>query len=271
MSARNTSALPPLGIFAWFGVPIPFQERMKIIKDAGFEATSVWWEEKDAEKRKLRHLAPDAVRGAGLYLENIHVPYRGCNDLWASDTAKRENAVDRHIGWVNDCARHEIPRMVMHVTTGKRLPPPNDEGVDAVRRLVGAAEDHSVRIALENSRSMQHLEALLARIDSPNLGLCYDVGHDWAWADEPFHLLDAWGNRLLTTHLSDNNGKRDHHWIPGEGTIDFDRLSQSLDWSSYAGVLSLEVVPKDKKEDPEVFLARAYQAACKLRERLLHR
>lgn len=38
----------PLGIFSWFGFVLPFQERIALIKEAGFTATSLWWEDEDA-------------------------------------------------------------------------------------------------------------------------------------------------------------------------------------------------------------------------------
>ena len=38
----------PLGIFSWFGFVLPFEERITLIKEAGFTATSIWWEDEDA-------------------------------------------------------------------------------------------------------------------------------------------------------------------------------------------------------------------------------
>jgi hypothetical protein len=35
-----------LGMFAWFGYDLPMRERLQIIKDAGFDATALWWDEK---------------------------------------------------------------------------------------------------------------------------------------------------------------------------------------------------------------------------------
>lgn len=30
------------GIFSWFGFPIPMEERLRMIKDAGFDSVLLW-------------------------------------------------------------------------------------------------------------------------------------------------------------------------------------------------------------------------------------
>lgn len=268
-SAASASPVAPrLGLFAWFGVPIPFVERMSLIRDAGFEATSLWWEEDDETRRRLRDLAPDIVRNAGLHLDNLHAPYAGCNALWSDNATERLAMIDRHLGWVEDCARHDVPMLVMHVTQGNTVAPPNAHGLDSMRRIVSAAEKRDLRIAIENTRGEQHIHWILDQIDNPALGLCYDSSHDWLYAADPVALLSRWGHRVMTTHLSDTDGRRDRHWLPGEGAVDFERIAAQPAWQQYAGTCLLEVVPKDRSEDVRGFLARAYDAGCATRERL---
>ncbi|MCC6491307.1 MAG: TIM barrel protein [Candidatus Hydrogenedentes bacterium] len=268
-SAANARPVAPrLGLFAWFGVPIPFVERMSLVREAGFEATSLWWEEDDEKRRRLRDLAPDIVRNACLHLDNLHAPYVGCNALWSGDAVERLAMVDRHLGWVEDCALHDVPMLVMHVTQGSTVAPPNAHGLDSMRRIVGAAEERELRIAIENTRGEQHVDWILDDIDSPALGLCYDSSHDWLYAAEPVALLSRWGHRVMTTHLSDTDGRRDRHWLPGEGAVDFERIAAQPAWQQYVGTCLLEVVPKDRAEDVRGFLARAYESGRALRDRL---
>ena len=56
-----------------------------MIRDAGFGATALWWGEDSDRARELRAIVPDLVRNAGLFIDNIHVPYQGCNELWVTD------------------------------------------------------------------------------------------------------------------------------------------------------------------------------------------
>ena len=242
---------------------VPFAVRMAMIRDAGFGSTCLWWEEGRPEVRRLRHLAPDIVRKQGLRLDNIHVPYRWCNDLWSPKEERRRAAVERHLRWVDDCRRHGIPVLVMHVTMGKRVPPPNALGIDSLRRIVDDAETSGVAVAIENTRSDRHIEALFQAIPSPSLGLCFDTSHDVLYGDPPLQLLKDWGYRLAATHFSDTDGKRDYHWLPGTGIVDFDSIAAHLP-ESYTGCFMLEVAPT--RRDPSLidYLANAHESAVTL-------
>lgn len=253
-----------LGIFlSARGVDVPFPVRMAMIRDAGFGATCLWWEEERPEARRLRHLAPDIVRKNGLHLDNIHVPYRWCNDLWSPKEERRRAAVERHLGWVDDCRSHGIPLLVMHVTMGRRLPPPNALGIDSLRRIVEAAETSGVTVAVENTRSARHIEALFHAIPSWNLGLCFDTSHDFLYGDPPLQLLKHWGHRLAATHFSDTDGRRDYHWLPGAGSIDFEAIAAHLP-ESYTGGYMLEVAPTPREVTLGDFLSKAHASAITL-------
>ena len=252
------SAHPKMGIFAWFGIRIPFADRMRMIRDAGFQATSLWWEQDDPSWRRLCQDMPDMARSAGLFLDNAHVPFRRCGALWSPRESERRAAVDEHIAWVEDCARHRIPRMVMHVTSSHRPPAPDGFGLESLRRILDAAEDLEVELVIENTRSSAHIDHLLEAFDSPALRLCYDSGHDALHAERPMDLLRAWGHRLGGLHLSDTDGRLDRHWIPGEGIVDFEALARAFPWRTYSGTHLLEVVPRDPEEPPAAFLNRAH-------------
>lgn len=252
---------PTLGLYAWFGIPVPITDRLKMIHDAGFDSTGLWWEEENEQRRRLRHLLPNLVRRIGLHIDNFHAPYAGCNALWSNNDDDREAMVSRHTGWVEDCARHGVDTLVMHVTQGTATPPPNDSGLDSVRRIVEVGENNGVTIAIENTRSTPHIDWLLERIPSTRLGLCYDSSHDWLYSAEPGALLRRWGRRVVTTHFSDTDGRRDQHWLPRLGVIDFPAIRDAGPWPSFDGCLMLEVVPQRRKQSAEVFLNDAYRAA----------
>ena len=56
-----------------------------------------------------------------------------------------------------------------------------------------------------------------------------------------FEMLDSVHNRLAFTHLHDNDGIRDQHLVPGNGTIDWQRFMQDLDRYGYSGPLNFEL------------------------------
>lgn len=250
-----------LGLHASFGYRLPFGERMRLLREAGFEATALWWEERKPEARAMRHLAPDLARKAGLYLDNLHAPYFACNDLWSDNALRRDDAVALHTGWIEDCARHRVPRLVVHVTLGKSPAPPSPEGLDSFLRLTEAAETAGVVLAIENTHSPRHVAFLLEHIDSARLALCFDVAHDRVHSREPLALLRQWGHRLAVLHLSDCDPRRDRHWLPGEGSLDFAAVGAHLNRRALPGVYLLESVGRGHKRTAEEFLVDAIEAA----------
>lgn len=257
----------PLGIHTWFGLRVPYLERLSMIRAAGFEAVSVWWEEDREGARELRERVPGAVRDVGLVLDHLHVPYRGCDDLWSSDGEKRRAMVSRHLGWVEDCARHKVPTMVMHATLSTRAERDVDAGLGSFAALAERAGVLGVTVAVENTREPEPIGAVLAAIDAPALAFCYDVSHDHLYSAGPRALLRDWGHRLATTHFSDTDLRLDRHWLPGEGAIDFGAVADEFP-AAYGGPILLEVVARDRAQGPEAFLTQAFAAATWLADRL---
>jgi sugar phosphate isomerase/epimerase len=255
--------IPPLGIFSWSGYHTSLAERLWMVKSAGFESTTIWWgEENELYRTGQKHLIADMVRSEGLYFENIHVPFDHCNDLWSQDSPLREGIISQHLAWIDDCARYEIPMLVMHISRGHRINP-NKHGIESLSEIVRAAEDAKVIVAIENTRSIRLLDHVFAEIQSPCLGLCYDSSHDWIYSEEKTGILKRHGHLLLATHFSDNDSSIDRHWIPGEGVIDWNKIAESFPKDTYKGVLTLEVVPsrRGKRISHAEFLKLAYERA----------
>ncbi|EGW38855.1 sugar phosphate isomerase/epimerase family protein [Desulfosporosinus sp. OT] len=250
----------PLGIFSWFGFVLPFQERLRLIKEAGFTATSIWWEDEDTPWQIKKESMPQLVRDTGLVLENLHVPYNNSNELWSEHESVRFEFLQRHTRWLYDCANYHIPMMVMHLTEEVNHSAPNGYGLKSMLELVKVAEELGVIIAIENTRRSDNVPYLLSKIRSNYLGFCYDSSHHFLSDKQDFSLLVNFGDRLVTTHLSDNDGLADRHWLPGHGIIDWAMVAQRFP-TGYRGVLTLEAYPmaEEREESPQVYLKRAYQ------------
>jgi sugar phosphate isomerase/epimerase len=257
----------PLGLFSYIGYELPLHKRLELIARAGFDATSVWWgEEEEICRRGMHRQAAEMVRDRGLFLEFVHVPYQECNAFWSENASDRDRAVAQHLAWVQDCAELGIPMMVMHPARGSYEGPINKHGVESIARIVSAAEDARVVIAIENTRRMDCIDPIFSDIESPNLGFCYDSSHERLCTEDTGILLRRLGDRLRTTHLSDNDGLYDHHWLPGEGVIDWLAIADAFPAKNYTGCFTLEVVPGKlaKTTTPAEFLAEAFTRANQL-------
>ena len=262
----------PLGIYAWFGFKLPLEKRLRLIADAGFTTTCVWFghEEEMVQDGRADQI-PALVRDTGLILENIHAPFWHSNYLWAESKNDQSTIRQELSNTLLFCGKYHIPIMVMHLTAGNTPHPPNQSGLQLIGDLIKQAEDLGVTIALENSEGYgnHYLEFVFSNIRSTKLGFCYDSSHDFIAKEFRRRALEKWGSLLVTTHLSDNNGIKDDHLLPGRGTIDWHSVMKSFP-KSYKGTLMLEVdgPEANKGFTPKEFLSTAYQKACQLSKML---
>ena len=255
-----------LGIAAWFHRGVQFLDRFKMMRDAGFDTTCLWWEEKNERGREFRDRAPEIVRAAGLTLDNIHVPYDWAAKLWSANGPTRLEAVAKHVSWVEDCGRHGVARMVMHLVLGTKDPWRLEDGLDSMLRIVEAGEKHGVTVAIENTRCAERIDLILDRIPSFRLGLCFDSAHDLLYSPEPLDLLSSLGHRLTATHFSDTDGRRDYHWLPGKGCVDFESIARTLGSQRYDGSLMIESVSREDATQAPAYLEAARGGLLAMRD-----
>ena len=68
-----------IGIYTWFGFRHPFNEIIKLIKNAGFQSVMTWWGDEYKEINGSKEIEPEIIRNNGLILENTHFSFTGIN------------------------------------------------------------------------------------------------------------------------------------------------------------------------------------------------
>jgi len=230
---------------------------------AGFRRTEL-----TAESEIWRdHGYPDATefRAALQRLDiepfTMHTPYNGVN-IASLDEDIRVAAVKRIADSMRFAGAVGVKTVIVH-PSGR--PGPNEapfrlEAMGAatecayrsVSELVKTAGETGVRIALENLssvglpcrplKSVQELRALIADFPRDLVGLCLDVGHACISGFDPAEQARLGSDRLWALHLQDVDGKRDCHWVPGRGIIDWMSLGQALSDIGFGGAWTLEVL-----------------------------
>ncbi|HVP64675.1 MAG TPA: sugar phosphate isomerase/epimerase family protein [candidate division Zixibacteria bacterium] len=106
-----------------------------------------------------------------------------------------------------------------------------DEGLTAVEHLRAFARPLGVQILLENIpnelTTAEQLSQLIRVSHFDDVGVCFDFGHARIGAGvratfEPLKHL------IRSTHVHDNDGTRDAHLVPGEGSIDWTEAMELL-------------------------------------------
>lgn len=132
--------------------------------------------------------------------------------------------------------------------------------------IVKYAEEKGIKIAVENLLPhlvcgyAQEILNLINRINSNNVGICFDSSHA-NLAEKPAEVLKKFSQKLITLHMSDNLGRYDDHLLPGKGKINFRELVKILKEISYEGVFMMEVLGDIKGQDPYKVLRSMYSAA----------
>jgi len=251
------------GIYFWFNYPIPYIDRLNLIKQTGFDEIMLWWGDQFQDIDGPKERIPVLAAKAGLHIENVHSDFENANLLWV-DQLGWQDVVNRYLECIDDCHDYDIPAMVLHLTSGDTPPEPSELGIDRMKRIVDRAEQKNVRIALENLRKPEYLDYVYDRIDSDRLKFCYDSGHE-NYRSSKSDLLKRHGGKLISLHLHDNDGTEDQHMLPGEGNIAWDDIAAKLKKINYKGTISLEVTNdmpvKYKSMTAEEFLAEAYKRA----------
>ena len=88
---------------------------------------------------------------------------------------------------------------------------------------------------------------LIEAVNEPNLGAILDTGHQYAQKEILPLSIAKLKDRLFYLHLSDNDGCRNDHFVPGEGTIDWVGFFEALKIIDYRGYAGLDIAKT--KED----------------------
>ncbi len=250
-----------LTIFDWFGYTIPYKERYRIIKEAGFDGVLLYWSDEFGNTDYKSF--PKYARESGLFIENIHTSFESINSIWL-DNQEGKRIEDYLLQCVDDCKVFEISTMIVHLSSGDSPPPMNIFGLDRIKRIVEKAEKYRIHVALENLRNSESLAYVLGQVDSPYIGYCYDSGHHHC-RNPKDDLITRYGSRLMALHLHDNDGTDDQHCLPFEGTIDWDKTMRNISQAGYSGAIALEVTNRGYENiSAEDFLRMAFERAKKL-------
>ena len=255
-----------LSIVDYFGYNLPPQERLRLIKEAGFSSVMLLWADYFDNDYNL---FPEYASNIGLQIENAHAPYLRANYLWKG-TLDGQAAYEELVACITECAAQGIQTVVMHPENKNRtetveLPQDFSTGLDRMKRIVGMAERLNTNIAVENMSRPEYLDVIFKNIQSDKLGFCFDSGH-WNVFTPKSDLLSLYGHKLKAVHLHDNDGIDDWHALPFSGSIDWNDMATKLAGSTYPGVAALEIGNKkfESVTDPLDFLRLAVGRAKKI-------
>ena len=230
-------------------------DHVDMIAQIGWEAFFTGW-----DRNNLERWANEAARN-GLIYQSIHSPFGGQHKvsyMW-QDREEGKFVTDQLIACVEDCARFDIPVMVIHPFIGFREHTPTQIGLDNYARVVEVANKLGVKLGFENVEGEEYLAALMEKFwNEPCCGFCLDTGHEQCYNGGK-DMMALYGEKLCHTHFNDNLGiilppdasvdltwHNDLHLTMGDGIVDWKGVMDRIDASPYEGPLICELTRGNK-------------------------
>lgn len=259
------------------------REHLADIAGHGFEAVEVF-----ATRAHFDYHDPRAAAELGEWLSDLRLSFHsmhapiveairggkwvGLYSIAAGDETRRKAAIAEVAATLNVARTVPFQYLVLHlgIPDGQQVPR-GDNQRDAARRSVeeiaSLASEVNVRVALEvmpnalsSAAAICHL--IEDELDGVDVGICLDYGHANLMGDLS-DAIETVSGHLWTTHVHDNDGRKDDHRVPFAGRIGWDAAMMETQKIGYDGVLMFEVADTG---DPMEVLKRTVKA----RERLEH-
>jgi sugar phosphate isomerase/epimerase len=259
------------------------REHLAAVAARGFEALELY-----ATRTHFDYHDPAAAVALGGWLEDtglslhaVHAPttvgFSGGKwgetlSLAAGDEGRRQMAVSETVTSLGLASVVPFEHLVMHLGVPSPDAGANSRSAAArsLEEVAEAAEAVGVSLAIElipNALSLppRLVQWLEEDLELDRAGICLDVGHAHL-AGDVMDAVETCSGHIVTTHVHDNDGRRDDHLVPGHGTIDWEGVMMAFQKVGYDGAWIFELAPAG---DWRGALERAAGVRTRL-ERLLH-
>jgi len=244
-----------LSSFIYFNYPL--SEAIRRTAAAGFDGIDIWGGRPHAYRRDLspeeiaelrRILAGEGLAIASFIPAQFRYPTSLCspNDTIRRDSVSyiqesTETAAALGARIVSVCPGHTIYGQSMEDGWGRLS--------ESLADIAEFARRYDMRIAIEPADKYETdlvptcAEALklIGELRYANLGVVLDNGHAHVVGESAVEAVQMLGPRLFHVHIDDNNGLRDQHLVPGEGTFEFPPFITALHKAGYDGFLAAEL------------------------------
>ena len=216
----------------------------------------------DAEK-----MAEDVLK-TGVKIWSIHIPFGPVPEWDPSNWAEneRKETVKRILPYFELAKKTGACRLVLHASFEPVENNERQNRVEAFKRTLDELEKKSaetgVLLCIENlprtCMGNTGKEMLQLLEGHPDCYICCDTNHMLQESTEDFIRICE--DKIRTLHISDYDGEDERHWLPGEGTVCWDKVAELL--RNYDGVYMMEL--KEHRDGSEYTPEEAARALKKV-------
>jgi fructoselysine 3-epimerase len=246
-----------LSISSFVYLNYPLDETIRRVAAAGYDGIDIWGGRPHAYRRDLSAEASASLRRLldeqGLAVASfIPAQFRYPTSLCSPIDIIRSDSIDYICDSIATAAGLGAP--VVSVCPGHSLFGQTQDDAwsrlaDSLRKIASRAGDYGIRIALEPAdryeTDLVHTTAgalrLLGEVGRSEVGVVLDNGHCEVVGERADEAVANLGDKLYHVHLDDNDGRRDQHLIPGEGSCDIPSFMRALKRIDYSGYVTAEL------------------------------
>jgi sugar phosphate isomerase/epimerase len=194
------------------------------------------------------------IRSLGMDVWTLHLPYGPLYDVSEIDQEKNQRIITRHVRFMELAHQWQIDKVVLHPSYEPIKEKERAERMavcrNALIKLAAEAERLGIAIAAEClprtclGNTSAEMQKLISADD--RLGICCDVNH--LFQEPPEQFIRKLGPRIISLHVSDNDGVDERHWMPGRGVIQWKEVIDALAEQRYEGPFMFEVAQADPAE-----------------------
>ena len=207
---------------------------LKTMAELGFTATFYMSKTVERMEQLSRLCAAENIR-----FDTLHAPFDHINDMWLEGEGG-QRMLSELKDCVDQCLVVGAPIAVVHLSSKMKPPTITDIGRGRFEDLVAYAQKKGVKIAFENQRKLFNLAWAFETFGPEDgVGFCWDCGHENCFTPGK-QFMPLFGDRLICTHIHDNDGVQDAHTLPYYGSTDWEQVAQAFAEIQYAGNFSFE-------------------------------
>ena len=133
--------------------------------------------------------------------------------------------------------------------------------VKRIKELCGLAESEGVKLAMEPEppsifASTRDFLNLCEEVNSPALGINFDVGHAFLTDPDILESIDMLKGKIFHGHIEDMQRGQHLHLLPGDGDMDLPAIFQKLNKTGFNGYMSIDLYNYEYTEAAVEALAR---------------
>lgn len=247
----------------------PVFEILPKIAEAGFNSVELlvtaghWHTDRTDEITRMKSLLDDL----NLSLSSVHAPFYNL-DPSSFLESEREKSVEAILSAARAAKQLGAPIVVAHFGgEPNNGATENERSRQAARSIRQVLDRLPEGVTLAAETLLPHLAVghplnfllLLKMFERSPLRVCFDTSHA-VFTGKTSEYLRLISDKLVSVHVSDNNGKYDDHAIPMSGVVPWGEVMSVLKDREFPGPLVLELMGPSRGESMESYLKKARQA-----------